>query len=117
MFLQVIVFIGKLVLVPHHLPMCNKKTTEVEDLQSQCSLPGKEGNIEGEDMRFIVEWIKSKEQADDCREKWCHVVAVLDRCILIALTIVITVFGFSLSGSNIHASETPHDVEEEEDHH
>ena len=110
-------------LVPHNTAMCDRQnTTEVEELQPHTGtgepdesshrgdLKEKRGGI-----RFIADWMRSKDKEEERREKWCHVVSVLDRYILIALTVILIVFGVSLSKGQRQSD--PNHKSEENYHH
>ena len=106
-------------LVPHTTTMCGRQNaTDVKDIgigepdesSHKGDLKEKHGGI-----RFVIDWMRSKDEEEWRREKWCHVVLVLDRYILIALTVIIILFGVSLSMGQ-RQSEPNHE-NEENDHH
>ena len=117
LFLQVIVFLGKLVIVPHTTPMCDRQNaTEVEEFKQHTDKLNEsphKGDIKEKrgGINFITDWMRSKDEEEERRENWCHVVSVLDRYILIVLTVIIMVFGIGLS------SGQPNTSSETSDHH
>ena len=106
-------------LVPHNTTMCDRQNaTEVEELQPHTGTGEPDESSHKGDLKekrggihFITDWMRSKDEEEERREKWCHVVSVLDRYILIVLTVIILVFGIGLS------SGQPNTSSETSDHH
>ena len=98
-FLQVMVVIGKFLLVTYPTPLCRKrKQDKVQNSITPVKehIPKTEKSRSGDNMMAVVDWIQMRKDDINCRDQWCHIIAVVDRLVSISAFVAVFVVAYNL---------------------
>ena len=93
------VVIGKFLLITHPTSLCPKRR-QIKVETSITSVgehsPKTEKSRSSDNMKAVVDWIQMRKYDNNCKDQWCHIVAVVDRLVSISAFVAVFVVAYNL---------------------